>query len=192
MKRRKESTAKRARTLSSINVRILNRKSTRGRVQLGTVAIPCALGRGGVRSDKREGDGATPAGSHALRRLWHRGPRAALGRTGLPTRPIREDDGWCDAPADANYNRPVRLPYPASAEHMWREDGLYACVVEIGWNDRPRRKGRGSAIFLHVARPGYRPTEGCIAIAEKDFRKLLPRLGPRTRLVIGAGRAGIR
>ena len=83
----------------------------------------------------------------------------------LPARAIRPDDGWCDASADRNYNRPVRHPYSASAERLWRSDGLYDLVVVLAYNERPRVRGRGSAIFMHVARPGYAPTEGCIALA---------------------------
>lgn len=187
MKRRKVSIGKRAVRLAAIVVRTINPAAQRGRLLVGGGSIACALGRGGVVHRKREGDGATPAGAHPIRRLWHRGPRTAVGQAGLPARVITRGDGWCDAPADANYNRPVRLPYPASAERMWRDDGLYRYVVEIGWNDGPRRRGRGSAIFLHVARPGYAPTEGCVAIAAADFRKLLPRIGVKTRIVIGRG-----
>jgi L,D-peptidoglycan transpeptidase YkuD (ErfK/YbiS/YcfS/YnhG family) len=187
MKRRKLSTAKRNPTLRLISLRTPNPASTQGRVQAGAVTIGCALGRGGIRNDKREGDGATPAGRHALRGIWYRGGRMTIAGAHLPARAIRKSDGWCDAPGDSNYNRAVQLPYRASHERMWREDHLYDVVIEIGWNDRPRRSGRGSAIFLHVVRPGYLPTEGCIAIARADFARLLPRLGPRTRLVVGRG-----
>ena len=91
-------------------------------------------------------------------------------------RAIRRHDGWCDAPADRNYNRPVRLPYAASAERLWREDELYDVVVILNYNVRPRSRGRGSAIFMHVARPGYAPTEGCIALARGHLLRLLERL----------------
>ena len=92
-------------------------------------------------------------------------------------RAIRPRDGWCDAPADRNYNRPVRHPYPASAERLWRADGLYDVVVVLGYNDRPRVRGRGSAIFMHVARPGYAPTEGCIALARPHLLRVLDAAG---------------
>lgn len=94
----------------------------------------------------------------------------------LPLRQLRPTDGWCDAPQDRNYNRRVVRPYPASAERLWREDGLYDVVVVLGCNDVPRVRGRGSAIFLHVARPGYAPTEGCVAIALPDLVRVLVRL----------------
>ncbi|BAR98947.1 hypothetical protein BV133_1354 [Blastochloris viridis] len=150
----------------------------------GGRAIRCALGRAGIRADKREGDGATPAGAFALGRVWWRADRVPPPGGGLPRRRIRRDDGWCDAPCDARYNRPVRLPCRASHEEMWRNDGLYDLVVEICCNVWPRRKGRGSAIFLHAARPGFAPTAGCVALHPAELRRLIARLGRASRIVI--------
>lgn len=135
--------------------------------------LRCALGAGGVRADKREGDGATPAGLLPIRRiLWRadRGPRPA---TALPAEPIAPDDGWCDDPGHADYNRPVRLPHPARHERLWREDAVYDVIGVLGWNDAPIVRGRGSAVFLHVARPRLAPTEGCVALPGNDLRRLL-------------------
>lgn len=134
----------------------------------------CALGRGGVRLDKAEGDGATPVGSWPLRRVWYRADRlAGAPQTGLAMRRIAEADGWCDDSASPDYNRPIILPHPARHERLWREDSVYDVVVELGYNDDPPVRGRGSAIFLHVARPGYPPTEGCIALALGDVLAFL-------------------
>ncbi|WP_419544799.1 L,D-transpeptidase family protein [Methylobacterium oryzae] len=111
---------------------------------------------------------------------------AVRPRTLLPLRATRPDDGWCDESRDRRYNRPIRLPAPGvSAESMWRGDGLYDVVIDLDYNRAPIRKGRGSAIFLHIARDGYRPTEGCVALARADLLRLLGRLGPRTHLRIG-------
>lgn len=144
----------------------------------------CALGRGGIAADKREGDGATPAGVFALRRLLFRPDRLAPPETTLPTAPLRPDDGWCDAPADPAYNRQVRLPYPASAEALWRQDHLYDLIVVIGHNDAPVVAGAGSAIFLHLARRDWGPTEGCVALALDDLLDVLAGVGATTRLRI--------
>jgi L,D-peptidoglycan transpeptidase YkuD (ErfK/YbiS/YcfS/YnhG family) len=144
----------------------------------------CALGRGGVSAAKREGDGATPRGRFALRRLWLKPGSGLTAPAGFPVRRIRSTDGWCDDPRHRRYNRPVALPFAMSHERMWRDDGLYDAVIEIGWNDRPAVRGRGSAIFLHLARPGYTPTEGCVAISRSDMAKLLRRLRPGTRIDI--------
>ncbi len=74
-----------------------------------------------------------------------------------------------------------------SREHtktLWRADHLYDLLVVIGFNDDPVVRGRGSAIFLHVARPNYGPTEGCVAIAMADLVELLPRLAPGDTITI--------
>lgn len=170
--------------VSLIDVRPTPTDHRRGHVILGACVFRCALGRGRVRTAKREGDGVTPAGRFALRRCWIRPGAAGPVVTGLPTRRTRAGDGWCDDPRHARYNRPVRLPFAASYERMWRDDPLYDIVVEIGWNDRPAIRGRGSAIFMHVALPGFTPTEGCVALCLRDLKRLIARIGPRTRLRI--------
>ena len=149
----------------------------RGVLRLGPLAIPCALGRSGTTARKREGDGATPIGSYPIlharvnRSRWGMPPLAAL-----PLRGVRASDGWCDAVGDANYNRPVPLPYPRSAETMLRADRLYDAVIVLDHNVTHRAQGRGSAIFLHVAKENYPPTEGCIAVSPRDMRVVLPYL----------------
>lgn len=151
----------------------------------GGLCLPCALGRSGVTRVKREGDGATPLGRFALRRLYYRADRVAPPpRTGLPASPITPDLGWSDEPADPLYNRAVRLPRRFGHERMWRDDHLYDYVVVIGHNDAPALRPLGSAIFLHLAREGFTPTEGCVAIARSDMRRLLPRLGRNTTLLV--------
>ena len=144
-----------------------------GLVRLGRDAWRASLGRGGVRAAKQEGDGATPAGLLPLRRVFYRADRGAPPRCAVPAEPLAPADGWCDDPADPRYNRRVSLPYGGRHEALWRADGLYDLVGVLGWNDSPVARGRGSAIFLHVARPDWGPTEGCIALAEPDLRALL-------------------
>ncbi len=147
----------------------------------------CAIGRGGRRRDKREGDGATPAGAWPMRRLLYRADRIERPRTGLPVSAVGESDGWCDAPLDRAYNRPVALPYPASAEALWRADGIYDLIVPLGYNDAPVVSGAGSAIFLHVARADFAPTEGCVALALADLLAVLREVDGGSRVVIEAG-----
>jgi L,D-peptidoglycan transpeptidase YkuD (ErfK/YbiS/YcfS/YnhG family) len=163
-------------------VRGLSRARSQGKLCLGALRFPCALGRSGCRPKQREGDGITPLGLWPIREVLYRADRLARPRTALPVRAIRLCDGWCDAAGDRNYNRPVTLPYPASHESLWREDGLYDVIVVLGYNDRPRSLGRGSAIFMHLARPGYTPTAGCIALSRADMLKLLARLKPGDRV----------
>jgi L,D-peptidoglycan transpeptidase YkuD (ErfK/YbiS/YcfS/YnhG family) len=158
---------------------------TRGLAVAGAMRLPVALGRTGMRAVKREGDGATPTGSFALLRLWRRrDAKSPYGPCRLPERTIRKGDLWCDEPGHRLYNRPAHAPLAASHEEMRRSDMLYDAVIEIDCNIRPRIMGRGSAIFMHLAREGYSPTAGCIAFAPRDMRKLLPRIGHATRLVI--------
>ncbi len=161
-----------------------------GRPSQGLLAVErtvfsCALGRGGITAFKREGDGGTPLGP--LKVLWgYRRPgRGFPPPSRLPILPAAPWLGWCDASGDRNYNRPVRLPYAASCETMQRADRLYDVVLVLDWNMRPALRGRGSAIFLHVARPGYTPTEGCIAVSPATMRRLLPllRAGSVVRVV---------
>jgi L,D-peptidoglycan transpeptidase YkuD (ErfK/YbiS/YcfS/YnhG family) len=156
----------------------------RGVLLAGGLAIPCALGRAGLTRRKREGDGASPAATLRPLVLMHRPDRLRRPHAALPGRALRPFDGWCDDPAHPRYNRPVRLPLAASHERMWREDGLYDVVVDLDWNRRSPRPGRGSAIFLHVARPGLGPTEGCIALPLAALRRLVARLGPQTRFIL--------
>lgn len=133
----------------------------------------CALGRSGVRTDKREGDGATPAGRFLLRQCFFRPDRVLLPTTELPLRALNEHDGWCDDPADAAYNQWIALPHGARHERLWRDDEVYDVIVVIGHNDGPVRADAGSAIFLHVARRDYQPTEGCVALARDDLLNIL-------------------
>ena len=151
-----------------------------GRFTLADRTLRCALGRSGViaAGAKREGDGKSPLGAWPIRRVLYRPDRGPKPLTALPLAAIAPDDGWCDAPADPAYNRPVKLPYPASAEAMWRQDGVYDLVVVLGHNDDPPVSGMGSAIFLHLAREGYAPTEGCVALSRPDLEALLAMAEP--------------
>lgn len=144
----------------------------------------CALGRAGISAMKREGDGATPSGSFALRFVLYRPDREAPPMTALPRRAIVRDDGWCDAPADPSYNRLIRLPYPTSAEALWRDDGLYDLVVPLGYNDIEVVPGKGSAIFLHLAAPDFAPTAGCVALSRADLLTVLGEADASSRVVI--------
>jgi L,D-peptidoglycan transpeptidase YkuD (ErfK/YbiS/YcfS/YnhG family) len=144
-----------------------------GRLALGREVWRCALGRGGVRIHKEEGDGATPAGLLPLRRVLYRADRGPIPDCAVPVEPIAPQDGWCDDPNHPAYNTAIRLPHEARHEELWRQDFLYDIVGVLGWNDAPVRRGLGSAIFLHLARPDYAPTEGCIALQARDLRALL-------------------
>lgn len=151
----------------------------------GAGARRAAIGPGGIAIKGGEGDGITPRGIFPVREIFYRADRMSAPRTRLPVRAIQDDDGWCDAPGDPNYNRLVKLPYGASAENMWREDHLYDLVAVLGYNDRPVVAGKGSAIFLHVAKPEYSVTQGCVAMALDDLLAAIEQLKPGDNVVIG-------
>lgn len=158
----------------------------RGTLTFGGKTYACVLGRNGVKTDKREGDGATPVGRFALRRVLYRADRGTKPTTTLDARAIAPNDGWCDAPDDPAYNRPVVLPYPASAETMMRDDRLYDVVVVLGHNDAPVRPGAGSAIFLHVMPEDGGPTAGCVALAPEDLREVLRGVSADSAVIVRA------
>lgn len=139
--------------------------------------VRCAIGKGGILENKTEGDGATPVGCFPLRRVFYRADRLPEPETGLSVRALTPEDGWCEDPDDPAYNRLVSLPFAAGHETLWREDGLYDVIVELGYNDDPVTPGRGSAIFMHVAQPGYDPTKGCIALELEALLDLLKGCG---------------
>jgi L,D-peptidoglycan transpeptidase YkuD (ErfK/YbiS/YcfS/YnhG family) len=173
--------------LRELKVVISPRDRRRGVLVAGAIHVPCALGRTGGCLKRREGDGATPLGRFFLRRAHYRADRITRPTTGLGLRPIRPGDWWCDVPEDRAYNRlVVRRPAPeGSQEWLTRADRLYDVIVEIGYNDGPVVKNRGSGIFWHVARPGFTPTAGCVATTLEAMRRILPLVGPRTRIRIG-------
>lgn len=158
-----------------------------GVFHFGGRRVRCALGRAGVTpaSDKREGDGTSPAGVWPIRKVLYR-PDKGRPATSLTAEAIARDDAWCDAPDDPEYNRPVKLPFSGSFERMWRDDELYDIVVVLGHNDDPPRPHMGSCIFLHLARPGYEPTQGCVALAREDLEAFLAEAKPGDTVEIAA------
>lgn len=178
---RSDYNGKRAKVLV---LRLRSATATSGHVELDGRSYRCVVGRTGRRALKREGDGATPIGRWPVREVFYRRDRSLPPRTRLPLRAIRPDDGWCDEVSDRNYNRRVRHPYAASAEHLARSDHLYDLIVVLGYNDRPRIRGRGSAIFMHLARPDREPTAGCIALSRRDLLALVASLRPGDHVAV--------
>jgi L,D-peptidoglycan transpeptidase YkuD (ErfK/YbiS/YcfS/YnhG family) len=178
----------RKRTLPLISVRVRPASHSKGILLAGQSAIQVVLGRGGVRANKFEGDGATPRGRFRLVRLWWRADRGPRPSTLLPARRITPELAWCENPADRRYNRPFHRSAGEDGDRLWRDDPLYDLVVEIDHNTRPRKARGGSAVFIHIARPQGDPTAGCVALRAKDLQRLLARLGPNTRIEIQASR----
>lgn len=172
------------RALSTIRVRARPGRRTQGLLTAGHLTIPVALGRGGIKANKREGDGGTPRGAFRLRRLWWRPDRIARLVTALPLRRIYRDDAWSEDPSDRRYNSPVKRVSGEQGDRLWRDDRLYDLIIELDHNTRPRIAGRGSAVFIHIARADFVPTAGCVALDARTLRRLVARLGPRTRIII--------
>lgn len=170
--------------LSRITVRRRPGNPSQGWLVAGPLTLPVALGRGGIKANKREGDGATPRGVFRLRRLWWRGDRHSRPATALPARRIRRNDGWCEDPSDRHYNQHIDVPPGSNADRLARADHLYDFIIELDHNTRPRVKGRGSAVFIHAARPHFAPTAGCVALKIDTLRHLLTWLGPHTKIVV--------
>ena len=173
------------RRLSAVTIRPAAGNRCRGWLSGGGLGIPVALGRGGILANKREGDGGTPRGTFHARQLWWRADRHARPRTLLPVRAIEPEDAWCEDPTDRHYNRPMRLPADRGGDRLTRADHLYDFIVEIDHNRTPRVAGRGSAVFLHLARTNFAPTAGCISMTKSAMLHLLRRLSPKTKIVIG-------
>ncbi|MCC7347177.1 MAG: L,D-transpeptidase family protein [Variibacter sp.] len=185
MPKRSQSKVRRKRpALRRVTVRARPAARSRGWLAAGPWRLPVALGRGGIKAAKREGDGATPRGTFRPLRLWWHPGRSNRPGTLLPLRRIGPHDAWCEDPADGRYNRPIRLRRNAPGDRLWRQDHLYDLVLEIDHNARPRVAGLGSAVFIHLARPDFGPTAGCVALRGPALRRLLARIDRNTRIVI--------
>jgi L,D-peptidoglycan transpeptidase YkuD (ErfK/YbiS/YcfS/YnhG family) len=171
--------------IAIIRVRAAAGNPQRGWLTAGELTVPVALGRGGIKADKWEGDGGTPRGIFRPRQLWWRADRHPRPRTFLPVTAIRPEDAWCEDPSSRHYNQPLRLERDGAGDRLTRADHLYDFIIEIDHNTSPRIAGRGSAVFLHLARPDFSPTAGCVSMTRSAMLRLLERIGPQTRILIG-------
>jgi L,D-peptidoglycan transpeptidase YkuD (ErfK/YbiS/YcfS/YnhG family) len=175
----------RDRPLSAIRIRAAAGDSRQGWLTAGGQTVAVALGRGGIKANKREGDGGTPKGTYRPRQVWWRADRHPRPSTFLPIRAIGPEDAWCEDPNSRHYNQPVQLGRDRDGDRLKRDDHLYDFIIEMDHNSSPRIKGRGSAVFLHLARENFSPTAGCVSMTKSAMLRLLRRLGPRTKIVIG-------
>lgn len=161
-------------------------------LRIGAQEYPCSIGKNGVvpQENGREGDGKTPLGTYQIRYGLYRADRITLPQTALTFWRIHRNDGWCDAPGEPAYNRPMCLicagANPASAEALWRDSHVYDVIIVLGHNDNPPRADMGSAVFLHIAREGYAPTQGCVAILRADMLRLVAELDNKSSVEITA------
>jgi L,D-peptidoglycan transpeptidase YkuD (ErfK/YbiS/YcfS/YnhG family) len=163
---------------------VVKREHTMHLAEWGAGRRRCAVGRAGIADKLHEGDGITPVGRWPIRQVLYRADRLEAPRTEFPLRAIEPNDVWCDNPKDPNYNRLIQLAKLDGAEHLWREDHLYDVILVVGFNDAPIVPHKGSAIFVHVARQDYGPTEGCVALARGDLLEALAQMRPQDKLVV--------
>ncbi len=142
----------------------------------------CTIGRSGITARKREGDGATPAGTHRIVGMLYRPDR--MVRPADWALPIGPPDLWSDDPKDEDYNLMVRAPHAFSHERLRRADPMYDLILITDWNWPQSVAGRGSAIFVHAWRRPHARTAGCVAFAPADLRWIAPRITHQTRLII--------
>lgn len=158
--------------------------SSNGTLFFSGKTFKCSIGKGGVSNNKHEGDGATPAGCFLIRKVFYRSDRIDKINTVIPIEILSKDYGWCDDVEDLNYNKYVKLPYLASHENLWRDDNIYDIIVVLGYNDDPVIVGKGSAIFMHIARENYSPTAGCIALSQSDLIEILESISKDTSVCV--------
>lgn len=175
----------RDRPLLRVTVRAAAGRPTEGWLVAGPQVLPVALGRGGIKANKFEGDGGTPRGTYHPVRLWWRADRHPRPQTFLPVRAIRPTDAWSEDPTDRHYNQAVMRASGEDGDRLMRDDHLYDFIIEINHNTRPRIAKRGSAVFLHLARENFSPTAGCVGLTRNAMLRLLARIGPSTKIVIG-------
>lgn len=150
----------------------------------GTKRFECKLGRAGVSIDKHEGDGKTPVGTYPLRELYYRADRIAKPETHMDARLLATDTAWCDDPQHPDYNKKIKLPHPSDPRQKRDDDPIFDIIVVIGYNDAPVVPGKGSAIFMHVARPAFTPTAGCVALHLNDLLEVLKELDNTSHITI--------
>ena len=146
--------------------------------------LKCSIGKSGIRSQKKEGDFATPKGEFKLGLLYYRKDRIKLPKCKIIKKIIKKNTGWCDDSKSRKYNREISFPFKYRAEKLYRKDKIYDLLIVIKYNYKPTVKKKGSAIFLHLADKKYKPTKGCVAIAKKDFMKILPFINKKTKISI--------
>lgn len=144
----------------------------------------CSIGAGGVKEDKSEGDKSTPSGYFPIRKVFYRADRVEKPESPFETIALESNDGWCDDPNESSYNTHIKLPHQGSHENLWRDDEIYDIIVVLGHNDEPVIKGKGSAVFMHIARPDYSPTDGCIALSKNDLLDVLIGCDKKTKVCI--------
>ena len=142
----------------------------------------CTVGKNGIKRFKKEGDFCTPVGKFGLGPIYYRKDRINKLNTKLNIFPITENMYWEDNPYNTNYN--MLTLNNKSREHLFRKDNIYDILVVIKYNVKPVTPGKGSAIFIHIAKKHYFPTKGCIALDKKDLIFLVGKLSMNEKILV--------
>mgnify|MGYP001321026679 CR=1 FL=1 len=158
-----------------MHIFIKNKKLTYGKYR-----VKCAIGKRGIGNKKREGDKITPIGKFKIKTILYRKDRISHFKSKINKLSIRNNMGWCDDPKSKKYNKLIKIPFKGSAEKLYRKDNTYDIILVLNYNINPIRKGKGSAIFIHVARKGYKSTLGCIAVSKRSLMKIIKKINKST------------
>ena len=146
--------------------------------------LKCSFGKLGLSRNKKEGDFTTPKGLFKLGLLYYRKDRVKLTKCLIKKKIIKKNMGWCDDSKSKKYNQEISFPFKYNAEKFYRKDNIYDILINIKYNHFPIVKNKGSAIFLHLSKKNYKPTNGCVGIKKKDFLKILPLINDKTKILI--------
>ena len=145
----------------------------------------CALGKGGIKQKEREGDFITPKGKFKLIKIYYRSDRIKKINSTLKKIKIKKNMGWCDDVSSNYYNKQIKINKKIGHEKLHRKDNVYDIIVVLNYNLNPIIKGKGSAIFLHVAKKNYNKTQGCIALKKNELLYLVSKIKKNTQIRIG-------
>ena len=146
--------------------------------------VKCALGKRGIGNKRKEGDFITPKGLYKIKYILYRKDRVSKIKTKFNKVILKKNMGWCDDPKSSRYNKLIRTPFNYNYEKLYRKNNIYDIILVLNYNMNPIQKGKGSAIFIHIAKKDYSKTEGCIAVKKKDLLKILKELKVKTQVRI--------
>ena len=146
--------------------------------------LRCSVGKRGISINKKEGDKKTPKGEFKLKYILYRKDRIFDLKTRLKKIVIKKRMGWCDDPNSNYYNKIINFPSKYSAEKLWKKENVYDIIIVIDYNLNPLIKNKGSAIFLHIAKRKYQPTNGCIAVSKKNIILMVYIINKKTKITI--------
>ena len=144
----------------------------------------CSLGKAGIKKKTKEGDQVTPKGIFKVIKIYYRKDKIKKIISPIKKIQIKKNMGWCDDPKSDLYNQQIKLPSKFSYEKLYRKDGLYDIILVLNYNTSPIVKKKGSAIFIHIAKRKFKPTEGCIGLKKNDLIKLLKKIKKNTKIKI--------